>query len=90
MSELSTTDGRYSEDELKECLKNPSDQFKRGPIDLLAPFAPGTHTEHTHTFLVQDDNLVTGRFWGDAYALGFRLARMLEEADDSDTHAQQK
>ena len=73
--QLSTTFPHYTADELIAAKAI----YERGPLDFIAVIAPGTPTRHAHTFLVEDGNYVSARFWGDAAAYGLRIAKKLEE-----------
>ena len=66
------------QEEVSSVLKE-SDDFIAGPIDLAAPLKPGRSQSHEHTFLVEDSHYVSARFWGDAYALGWRFAKKLND-----------
>ena len=66
----------YVEDEVREAV-GPRGAFERGPIHLVSR---GTRNDHRPTFLVEDGAYLSGRWPGDAYAIGARFAEMLSEA----------
>lgn len=74
--QLSTTWPRYTEDEVRDAV-GPAGVFDRGPLDPLAALLPGTDAGDARTYLVEDGQLLTARFWGDAYAFGKRFASKL-------------
>eukprot|EP00696_Hemimastix_kukwesjijk_P000891 gnl/Hemi2/11165_TR3856_c0_g1_i1.p1 gnl/Hemi2/11165_TR3856_c0_g1~~gnl/Hemi2/11165_TR3856_c0_g1_i1.p1 ORF type:complete len:327 (+),score=94.45 gnl/Hemi2/11165_TR3856_c0_g1_i1:51-1031(+) len=73
--QLSTTWPDYVED----IVDSPT--YQHGPYDILSPLMPGTNDNHRRAFIVEDGNLLTGRYWGDVYLLGQRFAAMLKEED---------
>lgn len=64
----------YVEDEVREAL-GPEGTFERGPIHLVSR---GTRENDRPTFLVEDGHYLSGRWPGDAYAIGRRFAAMLD------------
>jgi putative intracellular protease/amidase len=66
----------YVEEEVREAL-GPEGTFERGPITL---FSRGTRDDDAPAFLVEDGHYVSGRWPGDAFAIGRRLARELAAA----------
>ena len=74
--QLSTTWPLYTEDE----VRTRSGELDTGPVDLLAPFVPGSSASHAHTYVTLDErhNYVSGRFWGDVYLLGQVFAERVE------------
>jgi putative intracellular protease/amidase len=63
----------YVEDEVVASLAD-KDLFERGPGGTRR----GTRTDHTHAFVVEDDNYVSARWPGDAYLFAERFAARLE------------
>lgn len=63
----------YVEEEVRDAL-GPAGTFERGPITL---FSRGTRDDDAPAFLVEDGLYFSGRWPGDAFALGRRLAREL-------------
>jgi len=66
----------YVQDEVEAGLGSEG-RFIRGPIHL---FARGTESDDGPAFVVEDGHYVSGRWPGDAYLLGKRLAARLSEA----------
>jgi hypothetical protein len=64
----------YVEDEVRLALREPGD-FARGPRVL---YKRGTETDDSPTFIVEDDNYVSGRWPGDAYLFARRFVARLE------------
>lgn len=67
----------YVEDEVKAALDDPGTQFERGPRALAIR---GTAENDAPAFTVQDRNLVSARWPGDAYLFGRRFREMLENS----------
>eukprot|EP00743_Colponemidia_sp_Colp-15_P003763 GILK01004059.1.p1 GENE.GILK01004059.1~~GILK01004059.1.p1 ORF type:complete len:310 (+),score=21.81 GILK01004059.1:49-978(+) len=76
--QLNTTWPQYCEDEVKQSLSTP-ENYIRGPWDFMAPLLPGSMSDHRHTFLVEDGNYLSARFWGDAVFYALRFAKKMEE-----------
>jgi putative intracellular protease/amidase len=74
--QLSTTWPNYVEDEIIAGV-GPDGRYDAGPVDILAPLLPGTWDDHSHTFLVDDGQLLTARFWGDTYIFAQKFAEKL-------------
>jgi putative intracellular protease/amidase len=66
----------YVEQEVRLAL-GTSGRFERGPIHL---FARGSDADDRAGFVVEDGNLITARWPGDAWLLGKALLRRLDEA----------
>lgn len=64
----------YVEDEVRSVLAEPADQFERGPRVLTRR---GTADDDTHAFVVQDGNLLSARWPGDAYLFARRFVQLL-------------
>ncbi|MCP5039464.1 MAG: thiamine biosynthesis protein ThiJ [bacterium] len=64
----------YVEDEVRAGLDDPSTQFQRGPISIAARDSRG---DESPSFLVEDQNYLSARWPGDAYAFARRFAEML-------------
>lgn len=75
--QLSTTWPHYVEDEVVKAV-GPNGKYDSGPVDMLAPLLPGSRGVVEHTFVMEDDNLITSRFWGDTYIFAQRFARKLD------------
>ena len=60
----------YVEDEVCAALREPSDQFERGPLTLARR---GTAADDTGTFVVEDGRYVSARWPGDAYSFARAL-----------------
>ncbi|HUN33601.1 MAG TPA: type 1 glutamine amidotransferase domain-containing protein [Trebonia sp.] len=65
----------YVEDEVKAALNDPSAQFRRGPVTLIAR---GTATDDTPAFTVQDGRYLSARWPGDAYLFARRFCELLK------------
>jgi putative intracellular protease/amidase len=65
------------EDEVKDALRDPARQFKRGPITLTAR---DSKTNPNPAFVVVDGTYVSARWPGDAYTFARTFARVLESA----------
>jgi putative intracellular protease/amidase len=63
----------YVEDEVVANLGDRQ-QFERGPRETKR----GTRNDHTHAFVVQDDNYVSARWPGDAYLFAEKFRALLE------------
>lgn len=64
----------YVEDEVKDELEHPREQFQRGPLSLVGK---GTDKDDRHAFVVEDGRYVSARWPGDAYLLAKRLIARL-------------
>lgn len=64
----------YVEDEVRTALGKPETQFFRGPINFGAR---DTREDSSPSFLVEDENYLSARWPGDAYAFAHRFAEML-------------
>jgi putative intracellular protease/amidase len=64
----------YVEDEVRGALRDPAQQFVRGPIAL---FSRGTDTDDKPAMVVEDGSYVSARWPGDAYLIAKRLIAML-------------
>eukprot|EP01095_Lingulamoeba_sp_RSL-Kostka_P010213 TRINITY_DN363_c0_g1_i1.p1 TRINITY_DN363_c0_g1~~TRINITY_DN363_c0_g1_i1.p1 ORF type:complete len:519 (+),score=174.20 TRINITY_DN363_c0_g1_i1:153-1709(+) len=69
----------YCEDEVRSFLQNDETQFDKGNNVLLSLGAKGTMYDDTHAFVVRDDNLLTGRYPGDAYLFGRTFISLLSD-----------
>jgi putative intracellular protease/amidase len=63
----------YVEDEVRASLADPS-QLRRGPGGTKR----GTRADHTHAFVVEDDNYVSARWPGDAYLFAEKFLERLQ------------
>jgi putative intracellular protease/amidase len=72
----------YVEDEVRACLDDPSDQFRRGPLTLAAH---GTATDDAPAFVVQDGSYLSARWPGDAYLFARRFLDLLDHLPDQPT-----
>src|SRR6476659_3759427 len=68
----------YVEDEVRAALADPATQFRRGPLTMNPP---GTETDDTGTFVVEDGRYVSARWPGDAYAFARVLLARLDRAE---------
>ncbi|MGW3121439.1 type 1 glutamine amidotransferase domain-containing protein [Streptomyces sp. NPDC001107] len=64
----------YVEDEVRAALAEPAEQFERGPRVLTRR---GTADDDTYAFVVQDGNLLSARWPGDAYLFARRYLQLL-------------
>jgi putative intracellular protease/amidase len=64
----------YVEDEVRAALSEPASQLRRGPISFGARDSFG---DSSPSFLVEDENYLSARSPGDAYAFAHRFAEML-------------
>jgi len=67
----------YVQDEVKRALANPREQFQRGPVNLGKH---GTPDDDAPAFVVEDGNLVSARWPGDAYLFARRFLAQVEAA----------
>jgi putative intracellular protease/amidase len=70
----------YVQAEVTAALADPT-QFERGPRELSRR---GTRTDHSHAFVVEDDNYVSARWPGDAYLFAERFEHLLQTAEPQD------
>ena len=59
---------------MREAALASPDDFVRGPRELSKR---GTRDDDTHAFVVEDGRYVSGRWPGDAYLIGKKLAERL-------------
>jgi putative intracellular protease/amidase len=64
----------YVEEEVRAALDDPTSQFQRGPLNFGAR---DTSRDFSASFLVEDQNYLSARWPGDAYAFAQRFAEML-------------
>lgn len=64
----------YVEDEVRQSLRNPGEQFVRGPLTLGAR---GTAADDGPAFVVEDGRYVSARWPGDAYLFARALLERL-------------
>jgi putative intracellular protease/amidase len=64
----------YVEDEVRAALREPAKQFQRGPLTLAAR---DTDEDSSPSFLVEDQNYLSARWPGDAYAFARRFVEMI-------------
>jgi len=67
----------YVEDEVRVALAQPARQFRRGPLSWGARDTQG---DPSPSFLVEDQNYLSARWPGDAYAFSRRFLEKLEGA----------
>lgn len=67
----------YVEDEVRDALARPDDQFERGPFELSDR---GTATDDGPAFVVRDGNYVSARWPGDAYLFARTFLDLLDHA----------
>lgn len=84
--QLSTTWPLYTEDEVRS---SGIGELVVGPYDILAPLTPGTASDHTHAFVVEDltpnmTPLITARFWSDVYLFSQRFDTLLNNIQSND------
>jgi hypothetical protein len=65
----------YVEEEVRAALKDPREQFVRGPIELTKR---GTERDDGPAFVVEDGRYLSARWPGDAYLIARKFASMLE------------
>ncbi len=65
----------YVEDEVRAALGDPTRQFRRGPLSWGARDSP---VDPAPSFLVEDQNYLSARWPGDAYAFSRRFVEKLE------------
>lgn len=68
----------YVEDEVRAALRDPSAQFRRGPVTLVRR---GTAQDHRAAFVVRDGNYVSARWPGDAYLIADAFLERLNASD---------
>lgn len=62
----------YVEDEVRDVLDDPENQFQRGPLNLLA------NKSDAVAFVVRDGNYVSARWPGDSYVWGKAFVEILK------------
>jgi len=75
---------QYCEDEVRTFLSNPEEQFQIGPWSL----ATGTAYNSDDAFVVEDGNLITGRWPGDAFLLPRKVIDSLWNTQDKKSEGQ--
>ncbi len=71
---LSTTGGGYTQ---REVERSGVRAFVSGPTNPLHTLYLSTEHDHSRSFTVRHGNVLTARFFGDAWAFGERFSRML-------------
>jgi putative intracellular protease/amidase len=71
---LSTTGGNYTQ---REVERSGVKSFASGPTNPLHTLYLSTEHDHSRSFTVKHGNILTARFFGDAWAFGERFSRML-------------
>ena len=66
----------YVEDEVKAALRDPGEQFVRGPISL---FSRGTDADDAQAMVVEDGRYLSARWPGDAYLFAKKLLAILPQ-----------
>lgn len=64
----------YVEEEVRAALRDPGEQFVRGPITL---FSKGTEADDGPAMVVEDGRYLSARWPGDAYLLAKKLIALL-------------
>ncbi len=67
----------YVEDEVRAALRQPTRQFRRGPINWGAR---DSRADLSPSFVVEDRNYLSARWPGDAYAFSYRFIEKLDGA----------
>ena len=67
----------YVEDEVRAALRDPTTQFRRGPVNLGAR---DSLTDGSPSFIVEDRNYLSARWPGDAYRFSRRFIEKLDDA----------
>jgi putative intracellular protease/amidase len=67
----------YVEDEVKDSLREPARQFKRGPLVFTKR---DSETDPVPAFVVEDGSYVSARWPGDAYTFSQRFQTLLEQS----------
>lgn len=65
----------YVEEEVRAALRDPGEQFVRGPMVLTAR---GTDADDGPALVVEDGRYLSARWPGDAYLIAKKLLRMIE------------
>eukprot|EP00127_Corallochytrium_limacisporum_P007356 Clim_evm8s248 gene=Clim_evmTU8s248 len=70
---------------VEHIVKNSAgtDTFSLGPLQPFQSLKPGSRKDFTHTHVMRDGNLLTGRYWTDAYMVALGMAKTLELYDST-------